>query len=66
MKNCPNCGNRIICELQLDQVNNKSYLHEYCDKCGYDKSVDDFNEKYRQEMSKFCLKIRSKVGDKGK
>ena len=60
MKICPNCGKNIICELQLDEQNNTSYLHEYCESCGYDKPVDPFNQKYREKMSEFCLKIKQK------
>ena len=60
MKKCPICNSNIICELQLDQENNKSFLHEYCEYCGYDKPVDDFNQKYREKMSEFCLKIKQK------
>ena len=66
MKKCPNCGNDIICELQLNEKNNTSYLHEYCEKCGYDKPLDDFNQKYRGRMSEFFQKVSKKVTDKFK
>ena len=55
MRVCPKCGNNIICELQLDEEKTKSYLHEYCEKCGWDNPVDPFNKKYREKMSEFSL-----------
>lgn len=58
MKKCPICGNDLICELQLDEDNDDSYLHEYCEKCGFDKPVDNFNKRYRRRMSEFFVKIK--------
>jgi len=60
MKKCPKCNNNLICELQLDEEKNESYLHEYCINCGYDKPVDPFNQRYREKMSEFMFEIKNK------
>lgn len=36
---CPNCHQVLITELKIDDKKLEAYLHEYCEKCGFDIAV---------------------------